>query len=119
MSSGLVYQLGERFLAFSIAACVLLVIGLLLNERTGFYRSRRARRPSDARDKFTMLEVAVLFALLLLNVFVTVQVSTDKPYVGEQVIYTWRLYRRVNISDARLEPQTFDGFHRHFNREPT
>ncbi|MDX1502162.1 MAG: BatD family protein [Thermoanaerobaculia bacterium] len=44
------------------------------------------------------------------DVFVTVKISNDKPYVGQQVIYTWRLYRRVNIADARLEPQSFDGF---------
>jgi len=44
------------------------------------------------------------------DVFATAQVSNATPYVGEQVIYTWRLYRRVRIGDARLEPQDFGGF---------
>ena len=72
LSAGLVYLLGSRFLAFSVGSSLLLLAALIINERTGFYRSRRARRPNEGRDKMTMLEVAVLFALLLLNIFLTV-----------------------------------------------
>ncbi|MCB1036324.1 MAG: BatD family protein, partial [Acidobacteria bacterium] len=44
------------------------------------------------------------------DIFVTAQVSERKPYVGQQVIYTWRLYRRVQIGQAELGQQDFDGF---------
>jgi hypothetical protein len=43
------------------------------------------------------------------EVFVTAKVSTTQPYVGQQVIYTWRFYRRVQVGDAQLDQQTFDG----------
>lgn len=38
------------------------------------------------------------------SVFVAATVSETKPWVGQQVIYTFRLYRRVLIDNARLEP---------------
>lgn len=44
------------------------------------------------------------------DIFVTARVSNESPYVGEQVIYTWRLYRRVQIADAQLQPIEFEGF---------
>ena len=72
MSAGLVYLMGERFSAFSVGSCVLLLAVLIINERTGFYRSRRARRPNEPRDKMNMLEAGLLFVLLLLNIYLTV-----------------------------------------------
>lgn len=72
MSTGLVYLRGRVFVGFTVVSSLLILAALLINERTGFYRSRRARRPSEARDKFTMLEVAVLFALLLFGIYLTV-----------------------------------------------
>ena len=44
------------------------------------------------------------------NLFLTTQLSTTTPYVGEQVLFTLRLYRRVRIADARLDPFEFEGF---------
>lgn len=44
------------------------------------------------------------------DLFLTAKVSTTRPYVGQQVVYIWRFYRRVGIADARLEPQDFSGF---------
>ncbi len=44
------------------------------------------------------------------DLFLTARVSTTEPYVGQQVIYTWRFYRRVRIGDARLDPLEFNGF---------
>jgi hypothetical protein len=44
------------------------------------------------------------------DLFLTTQLSTAKPFVGEQVLFTWRLYRRAQIADARLEPFEFNGF---------
>ena len=71
-SAGLMYVRGGMFVVFSVVSSLLILLALLINERGGFYRTRRARRPSEARDKFTMLEVAVLFALLLLGIYQTV-----------------------------------------------
>ena len=72
VGAGLTYMRGGLFVIFSVIAALLILAALLINERAGFYQSRRARRPSEARDKFTMLEVAVLFVLLLLSIFLTV-----------------------------------------------
>lgn len=44
------------------------------------------------------------------DVFVTAKVSNNKPYVGQQIIYTWRFYRKVQVGDAQLGPQDFSGF---------
>ncbi len=44
------------------------------------------------------------------DIWVEAQVSTTKPYVGQQVIYTWRLFRRVQMGQAQLDQQSFDGF---------
>ncbi len=44
------------------------------------------------------------------ELFVTARVSTTTPYVGEQVVHTWRFYRRVRVADPVLEPPVFDGF---------
>ncbi len=59
-------------LFFSIATSLLLLAVLLINDRIGFSGTRRARRASEARDKFTMLESAVLFTLLLLGTYLTI-----------------------------------------------
>lgn len=44
------------------------------------------------------------------ELFVQATVGDRQPYVGEQVLYTWRFFRRVRIGDARLEPYEFPGF---------
>lgn len=44
------------------------------------------------------------------DLFLTTQLSTTSPFVGEQVLFTWRLYRRARIFDARLDPFEFNGF---------
>ena len=44
------------------------------------------------------------------NLFLTTQLSTTTPYVGEQVLFIWRLYRREGIRNARLDPFEFNGF---------
>jgi len=54
---------------------------------------RASAKPRDTRD-----------------VFVTAAVSTKTPFVGQQVIYTWRFYRRVPVGEPNLEGQDFDGF---------
>ncbi len=45
------------------------------------------------------------------GLFISARVSNESPYVGEQVIYTWRFYRRVQVQDAQLmTPFEFEGF---------
>ncbi len=44
------------------------------------------------------------------DLFLSAKVSTTRPFVGQEVLYIWRFYRRVRIGDARLEPQDFEGF---------
>ncbi|MEJ2084856.1 MAG: BatD family protein [Acidobacteriota bacterium] len=44
------------------------------------------------------------------DLFLTAKVSTTTPYVGQEVVYVWRFYRRVRIGDANLESQDFSGF---------
>ncbi|HEX4955019.1 MAG TPA: BatD family protein [Thermoanaerobaculia bacterium] len=45
------------------------------------------------------------------DVFTTATVSVSQPFVGQQVLYTWRFFRRVRVVKARLDPYRFDGFH--------
>lgn len=44
------------------------------------------------------------------ELFVSAHVSTTTPYVGQQVVYVWRFYRRVRVGNARLEPTELEGF---------
>ena len=44
------------------------------------------------------------------DLFLSAKVSTTQPFVGQEVVYIWRFYRRIRIGDARLEPQDFTGF---------
>jgi hypothetical protein len=44
------------------------------------------------------------------DLFITTSISTTTPYVNEQILYTFRLYRRVKIANARLENPSFEGF---------
>ena len=42
--------------------------------------------------------------------FLTVAVSDSSPFVGEQVVYTWRFYRRIRVADARITALDFGDF---------
>lgn len=44
------------------------------------------------------------------DLFITTTVSTTSPYVSEQVVYTFRLFRCVRIANASLENPSFEGF---------
>ncbi len=44
------------------------------------------------------------------DLFTTARVSNKTPYVGQQVIYTWRFFRRIQLRDAQLTPFEFEGF---------
>lgn len=72
MSFALVYIKGEQFLGFSIGSCLLILATLIINERYGFSVSKRLRRSHEAQNKFSEWEVAALFGLLMLGIFVSV-----------------------------------------------
>jgi len=64
-----------------------------------------------ASDAFTVRIVeAAQSARETQDLFLTAKVSTTTPYVGQEVVYVWRFYRRVRIGDANLESQDFSGF---------
>lgn len=44
------------------------------------------------------------------DLFVTATVSDSSPWVGQQILYVWRLYRAVEIANPRLDPRDYDGF---------
>jgi hypothetical protein len=43
--------------------------------------------------------------------FMTSTISNEEPWVGEQVVYSLRFYRRVRIADAQISFSTPDGLH--------
>lgn len=44
------------------------------------------------------------------ELFITASVSDARPYLGEPIVYTWRLYRRVRWGNPQLEAFNFPGF---------
>ena len=44
------------------------------------------------------------------DLFITTSVSSTAPYVNEQIIYTFRLFRSIRIANANLESPSFEGF---------
>ncbi len=45
------------------------------------------------------------------ELFVTTEVDNVNPYVNQQIVYTFKFYRRMRVANARLsEAPTFEGF---------
>jgi hypothetical protein len=44
------------------------------------------------------------------DLFITAGVSNTNPYVNEQVIYTFKLFRSIRIANANLDSPDFQGF---------
>ncbi len=44
------------------------------------------------------------------DLFITATVSETDPYVSQQVVYTFRFYRRVQVADASLQLPSMDDF---------
>jgi hypothetical protein len=87
---------------------------VLIPKRTGTFTIGAATVELDGRTYQSQpFQVKVLEASAepqeSRDLFTRASVSTTRPYVGQQVIYTWRFYRRVRVGDARLEPQDFQG----------
>lgn len=45
------------------------------------------------------------------DVYVSAQVSDPSPWIGQQIIYTFRLFNAVQVAEAKFQPPEFDGFH--------
>ncbi len=56
------------------------------------------------------LRVRIVEYRELEEVLVTATVSNPSPYVGEQVLYTWRFLRRVQVAEIQLVAMDFEGF---------
>jgi len=44
------------------------------------------------------------------DVYVTAQISDETPWIGQQIVYTFRLFNAVQVADAKFQPPEFDGF---------
>ena len=44
------------------------------------------------------------------DLYVTAQVSEKAPWVGQQIIYTFRLFNAVQVAEATFQAPAFDGF---------
>lgn len=44
------------------------------------------------------------------DVFITTEVDRSAPYVGEQILFRLKFFRRINVANASLEDLSFNGF---------
>ena len=44
------------------------------------------------------------------DVYVTAEVSDPAPWVGQQIVYTFRLFNAVQVADAKFQAPEFNGF---------
>ena len=65
---GVVYKLGEAFVPFSGAVCLVALYALYVNDSKGFVRRRQMRRAYEARRNFDNWEVFALLGLVMGNV---------------------------------------------------
>lgn len=45
------------------------------------------------------------------DVYVTAGISTGSPWIGQQIIYTFRLFNAVQVAEAKFQAPEFAGFH--------
>ena len=45
------------------------------------------------------------------DVYVTAKASNTAPWIGQQFVYTFRLFNAVQVADAKFQPPEFEGFH--------
>jgi hypothetical protein len=87
----------------------------LVPKRTGSFQIGSAKVELDGEVHNTSpITVRVLAASAQpdesRDLFLSAKVSTTSAYVGQQIVYTWRFYRRVQIGNARVDSMDFDGF---------
>ena len=44
------------------------------------------------------------------DLFIDTKLSSETPYVGQRIVYTWRFYRSVRLADANVDLPDFEGF---------
>lgn len=44
------------------------------------------------------------------ELFIDTKLSSETPYVGQRIVYTWRFYRSVRLADANVDLPDFEGF---------
>jgi hypothetical protein len=44
------------------------------------------------------------------DVYVTAEVSAPSPWIGQQIVYTFRLFNAVQVADAKFQAPEFSGF---------
>ena len=44
------------------------------------------------------------------DLFIDTKLSSETPYVGQRIVYTWRFYRSVRLADANVELPDFEDF---------
>ena len=44
------------------------------------------------------------------DLFIDTKLSTESPYVGQRIVYTWKFYRSVRLADANVDLPDFEGF---------
>ncbi|MCY3927889.1 MAG: BatD family protein [Acidobacteria bacterium] len=77
---------------FDVGAATAVIDGVEVTSQPFRIEVAAAEDHSDERDR---------------DLFVTANVSTDRPWQGQQVIYTWRFYSRVPVGQGSIESMEF------------
>lgn len=77
---------------FDVGAATAVVDGVEVKSQPFRIQVTAAEDQGDERDR---------------DLFVTANVSTDQPWQGQQVIYTWRFYSRVPVGQGSIESMEF------------
>ena len=88
---------------------------ILIPKKTGTFEIGPARLPYKDQtilsNKITLtITTADTQPQVTKDLFITTKVSNKSPYVNEQIIYTFKLYRNIKIANASLENPSFEGF---------
>ncbi|MGA1871615.1 MAG: BatD family protein [bacterium] len=44
------------------------------------------------------------------DIFITAQIDDNEPFVNQQIIYSFKFFRKINVKNATLEQLDFEGF---------
>ncbi len=77
---------------FDVGAATAVIDGVEVKSQPFTIQVAAAEDQGDERDR---------------DLFVTASVSTDQPWQGQQVIYTWRFYSRVPVGQGSIESMDF------------
>ncbi len=77
---------------FDVGAATAVIDGVEVKSQPFTIQVAAAENQGDAQDR---------------DLFVTASLSTDQPWRGQQVIYTWRFYSRVPVGQGSIESMDF------------